>query len=102
LVDLKGVLLIPLKQVLVTGCLTLGLGLISIEGVLKLSIHLLDFSDELMLHTFKKLDIVILDLFSLTLKVKQNSKECEERNTFLKKERDKIVEHYHQLKRTMA
>jgi len=38
----------------------------------------------------------------LNLKMKQNSKECEERNTFLKKERDKIVEHYHQLKRTMA
>lgn len=38
----------------------------------------------------------------LNLKMKQNQKECEDRNTFLRKEKEKIVEHYHSLKRTMA
>lgn len=38
----------------------------------------------------------------LNLKMKQNQKECEDRNAFLRKEKDKIMEHYHNLKRTMA
>lgn len=35
------------------------------------------------------------------MKINQNKKECDERNSRVKKERDKIVEHYHQLKKTM-
>jgi len=38
----------------------------------------------------------------LTLKIQQNKKECDDRNTQLKKERNKIVEHYHNLKKTMT
>ena len=37
----------------------------------------------------------------LTMKINQNKKECDERNTRVKKERDSIVTHYHQLKKTM-
>lgn len=38
----------------------------------------------------------------LTLKIQQNKKECEERNSRVKKERDQIVQHYHDLKKTMT
>merc|ERR550514_1183017 len=38
----------------------------------------------------------------LDLKMKQNTKECQDRNSFLRKEKEKIMEHYHSLKRTMA
>lgn len=37
----------------------------------------------------------------LTMKINQNKKECDERNTRVKLERDSIVSHYHQLKKTM-
>ena len=37
----------------------------------------------------------------LTMKINQNKKECDERNSRVKKERDSIVKHYHQLKKTM-
>lgn len=36
------------------------------------------------------------------LKIQQNKKDCQLRNTRLKKEKDKIVEHYHGLKHTMS
>lgn len=36
-----------------------------------------------------------------TLKMQQNKRECEERNTKLKKEKETIVRHYHELKRKM-
>merc|ERR550514_1554184 len=38
----------------------------------------------------------------LDLKMKQNTKECQDRNSFLRKEKEKIMEHYHSLKRKMA
>lgn len=37
----------------------------------------------------------------LTMKINQNKKECDERNSRVKKERDTIVAHYHSLKKTM-
>merc|ERR1711988_688703 len=38
----------------------------------------------------------------LNLKMQQNKKECEDRNLCLLNEKQKIMEHYHSLKRTMA
>lgn len=38
----------------------------------------------------------------LTLKIQQNKKDCEDRNQRLKREKEKIVDHYHELKRTMT
>lgn len=38
----------------------------------------------------------------LTLKIQQNKKECEDRNKRLRLERDKIIKHYHDLKKTMT
>ena len=38
----------------------------------------------------------------LNLKIEQNQKECEERNRRLKKEKDQIINHYHELKRKMT
>lgn len=37
----------------------------------------------------------------LTLKIQQNKKDCDERNQQVKKERDQIVNHYHDLKKSM-
>lgn len=37
-----------------------------------------------------------------TLKIQQNKNDCENRNLRLKREKDKIVEHYHGLKHTMS
>ena len=37
----------------------------------------------------------------LTLKIQQNKKDCEERNSQVRKERDQIMTHYHDLKRAM-
>ena len=36
-----------------------------------------------------------------SLKMQQNKRECEERNMKLRKEKDMIVKHYHELKRKM-
>ena len=36
-----------------------------------------------------------------SLKMQQNKRECEERNSKLRKEKDMIVKHYHDLKRKM-
>lgn len=38
----------------------------------------------------------------LTLKIQQNKRECHERNEYIKKEKNKIVGHFHDLKKKMA
>ena len=49
----------------------------------------------------RKINICKQQTAFLTLKIQQNKKECEDRNSNLKKERDTIVTHYHQLKKAM-